>query len=48
MKSSWGSPGRYVGAEPEAEAARLHEEFEANLRSLGSTMDAEENHASPD
>ena len=64
------SPGRHVGAEPQAddgepfaektarlsgqwreqqaEAARLNEAIEANLRSLGFTMDAEENHASPD
>ena len=64
------TPGRYGGAEPQAddgepfaekmarlsaqwseqraEAARLDEAIEANLRSLGFTMDAEENHASPD
>ena len=64
------TPGRYVGAEPQAddgepfaektarlsaqgreqqaEAARLDEASEANLRSLGFTMHAEENHASPD
>ena len=64
------TPGRYVGAEPQAddgepfaekmvrlsaqwreqqaEADRLDEAIEANLRSLGFTMDAEENHASPD
>ena len=60
------SPGRYVGAEPQADdgepfaekTARLSaisrprrpldEAIEANLRSLGFTMDAEENHASPD
>ena len=64
------TPGRYVGAEPQAddgepfaekmarlsaqwreqqaEAARLDEAIEANLRSLGFSMDAEGNHASPD
>ena len=64
------TPGRYVGAEPQAddgepfaekmarlsaqwreqrgEAARLDEAIEANLRSLGFAMEAEENHASPD
>ena len=64
------TPGRYVGAEPQAddgepfaekmarlsaqwreqrrEAAKLDEAIEANLCSLGFTMDAEENHASPD
>ena len=31
-----------------AEAVKLDEAIEANLRSLGFTMDAEENHASPD
>ena len=45
---SFHHPGRYVGGEPQAEAASLDEAIEANLRSLGSTMDAEENHASPD
>ena len=64
------TPGRYVGAEPQAddgepfaekmarlsaqwreqqaEAARLDEAIEANLRSLGFSMDAEGNHASLD
>ena len=34
--------------EQRAEAARLDEAIEANLRSLGFTMEAKENHASPD
>ena len=34
--------------ERRAEAARLDEAIEANLRSLGFSVDAEENHASPD